>query len=224
MPSLYDEMLALLDAPLPVVIQPQVQVRAGEVIDHWDLPRSDRSALRTWGLPDGPLLRPAPQVDSLPTLVPNVAGEPERRLISADERLYLLGVYGADFDPTLSIRVGAVAGTGRVMGIRARPMTSDDLHPQLRPCHPNLYHPAVCYFNASVASFVEVAWRWHAAVQLLRAHPEPHCTVLLDEHEQHRAEVDRSCEAFLARMIMLDPTLGDPNLGSLWVETITEDL
>ena len=224
MPGLYDEVLALLDAPLPVAIAPEVQVRAGEVIDHWDLSRSDRSALRTWGLPDGPLLRPTLQVDPRPALIPNVAGEPERRLISTGERLYLLGVYGADSDPTLAIRVGAVAGTGRVMGIRARPMTADDLHPQLRPYHPNLYHPAVCYFNASVASFVEVAWRWHAAVQLLRAHPEPHHTAPLEEHEQHHAEVDRSCEAFLARMTMLDPTMGDPNLGSLWVTTIADDL
>ncbi|MBQ1023961.1 SUKH-4 family immunity protein [Micromonospora sp. C95] len=198
--------------------------RVGAVIGQWHLPESDRSALRLWGLPDGPLLRPTPQAGSRPTLTPNVAGEPERRLISADHRLYLLGVYGADFDANLSIRVGAVAGTGRVMGIRARPMTTDDLAEQLRAYHPNLYHPAVCYFNASVAAFVEVAWRWHAAVELLRAHPDPHYTAPLEEHEQHHAEVERSCATFLTRMTSLDPTLDDRDLGSLWVETITDDL
>ncbi|MFI7549554.1 SUKH-4 family immunity protein [Micromonospora sediminimaris] len=222
--SLYDEMLAVLDAPLSSVIEPRSQVRVGAVIGQWHLPESDRSALRLWGLPDGPLLRPTPQAGSRPTLTPNVAGEPERRLISADHRLYLLGAYGADFDANLSIRVGAVAGTGRVMGIRARPMTTDDLAEQLRAYHPNLYHPAVCYFNASVAAFVEVAWRWHAAVELLRAHPDPHYTAPLEEHEQHYAEVERSCATFLTRMTSLDPTLGDRDLGSLWVETITDDL
>ena len=154
------------------VLQPNVQVRAGAVIDPWRLPESDRSALRTWGLPEGPLLHPTPQAESQPVLVPNIASESERRLLSADRRLYLLGTYGADFDPSLSIRVGAVADTGQVIGIRARPVTTDDIAEQLRAYHPNLYHPAVCYFNGSVAAFVEVAWRWRAAVELLRAHPD----------------------------------------------------
>ena len=135
-----------------------------------------------------------------------------------------MGVYGADFDADLAIRVGVVAGTGRIMGIRARPMTTDDIAEQLRAYHPDLYHPAVCYFNASVAAFVEVAWRWRTAVELLRAHPDPHYTAPREVHEQHHAEVERSCATFLARMTLLDPTLGDRDLGSLWVETITDDL
>jgi hypothetical protein len=113
----YDQMLAVVDVPLPSLIQPKVQVRAGAVIDQWRLPESDRSALRTWGLPEGPLLYPTPQAESQPVLVPNIASESERRLLSADRRLYLLGTYGADFDPSLSIRVGAVANTGQVIGI-----------------------------------------------------------------------------------------------------------
>jgi hypothetical protein len=159
MGSLHDQMLAVLDAPLSSLIQPQAQVRASTVIDQWHLPESDRWALRTWGLPEGPLLRPTPQAESQPVLAPNIASEAERRLLSADQRLYLLGIYGADFNPSLSIRVGAVAGTGQVMGIRARPVTTDDIAAQLRTLHPNLYHPAVCHFNRSAAAFVEVAWR-----------------------------------------------------------------
>jgi SUKH-4 immunity protein len=217
-------MRALLDAPLPSVVELQAQVQAAAVADQWDLPESDRLALRRFGLPEGPLLRPTPQAEAYATLTPNVAGELERRLISADQQLYLLGVYGADFDADLTIRVGAVAGTGRVLGIRARPVTTDDLHQQLRPYHPNLYHPAVCYFNSSVTAFVEVAWRWRAAVELLRAHPEPHYTANFQEHERHHAEAERSLATFLASMTELDPTLGDPDLASLWVETITEDL
>ncbi len=45
-----------------------------------------------------------------------------------------------------------------------------------------------------------------------------------EEHEEHRAEVDRSLQMFLARMTVLDPTLGDTSLKSLWIEAITEDL
>jgi hypothetical protein len=50
---------------------------------------------------------------------------------------------------------------------------------------------------------VEVAWRWRAAVELLRAHPDPQYTAPLEEHEQHYAEVERSCATFLARMTLL---------------------
>ncbi len=170
------------------------------------------------------MLRPAPQTGSQPQLAPNVAGERERRLITADQRLYLLGIYGSDFDPSLTIRVGAVSGTGQVMGIRARPMTTADIAAPLRPYHPDLYHPSVCYFNSSVAAFVEVAWRWRAAVELLRVSPGPHYSAPFEEHEQHRADVQRSCETFLARMTALDHTIGDAELDSLWVETITDDL
>lgn len=224
MGTLYDQMLAVVDVPLPSLIQPQVQVGAGAVIDQWRLPESDRSALRTWGLPEGPLLHPTPQAESEPVLIPNIASGSERRLLSADQRLYLLGTYGAEFDPSTAIRAGAVADAGQVMGIRARPVTTADIAEQLRAYHPNLYQPAVCYFNGSVAAFVELAWRWHAAVELLRAHPEPQHTAPLEEHEQHYADVERSCAMFLDRMTLLDPSLGDSDLSSVWVETITDDI
>jgi hypothetical protein len=217
-------MLAIVDAPLSTLIEPRAQVQAGAIIDRWRLPESNRSALRKCGLPDGPLLRPAPQTGSEPLLVPNVAGERERRLLTADQRLYLLGVYGADFDSSLSIRVGAVSGTGQVMGIRDRPMTTADVAVPLRAHYPDLYHPAVCYFNSSVAAFVEVAWRWRAAVELLRANRAPHYTAPLEEHERHRQETERSCEMFPARVTAIDSTVGDTDLDSLWVETITDDL
>jgi len=97
--TLYDQMLAVVEAPLDSLIQPSVQVRAGAVIDRWRLPESDCSALRTWGLPEGPLLDPTPQVESDPVLAPNIASEAEHRLLSPEQRLYLLGTYGADFDP-----------------------------------------------------------------------------------------------------------------------------
>jgi hypothetical protein len=221
MRSLYDEMVAVADAPLPDLIESQDQVHVEAVVDEWRLPEADREALRSWGLPTGPLLSPGPQSEAQPVLVPNIAGESERRLLSADQRLYLLGVYGSDYDPELSIRVGAVAGTGQVMGIRGRPLTVDDIAVPLRPYHPNLYHPAVHYFNQSVAAFVEVAWRWRAAVARLNAHPEPRYDAPLEAHEEHQAEIERSCTAFFTRMSRLDSTLAD---NSLWISAITEDL
>jgi hypothetical protein len=80
---------------------------------------------------------------------------------------------------------------------------------QRRTYYPDLYHPAVCYFNSSVAAFVEVAWRWRAAAELLRANPGPRYTAPLKEHEQHREEVERSREMFLARMTVPDSAVGE---------------
>src|SRR5689334_12888405 len=155
--ALYESMQSVLDAPLASLVDPHARVPAGAIIDAWELPAADREALRTYGLPRGPALEPAPQDAAAPLLPPNVASDLERRFIAADQRLYLLGTYGPDFDASITIRVGAVAGSGRVLGIRARPVTVTDLHPQLRPYHAGLYQPAVCYFNVSLAAYVEIA-------------------------------------------------------------------
>ncbi|HEX5145239.1 MAG TPA: SUKH-4 family immunity protein [Mycobacterium sp.] len=223
MPGLYDDMLAIVAVPLETLVDTQSQVRVEAVIDLWDLPESDRQVLRAHGLPGGPLLHPSPQADARPALMPNVAGELERRLISADQRLYRLGSYGTDLVAEFTIHVGAVAGTGQVLGIRRSPVTTEDFAEPLRPYYPDLYHPAVHYFNASVAAFVEIAWRWHAAVELLRRHAEPHYSAPVDEHEAHRAEQERALGAFLAAMTALDPTLDHNGITSLWVQAIIED-
>jgi len=174
-------------------------------------------------LPRRPLLAPAPQEVETPLLAPNVAGDREARLIAAEQRLYLLGVYGADFDGGLTIRVGVVAGSGRVLGIRARPLTTADFHPQVRPYHPGVYHPEVCYFNASLTAFVEIARRWLAAVKVIRAHPAPLPVDDLEQGERYYAELNESRSAFLAGMAEIDPTLIGNNLNSPWVEAILED-
>lgn len=216
-------MRSILDAPLASLVEPDVRVLAGAIIDEWDLPDADREALRTYGLPRGSSLEPAPQDVAAPLLRPNVAGDRERRFIAADERLYRLGTYGADYDASLTIRVGAVAGSGRVLGIRARPLTVADLHPQLRPYHPGLYLPAVCYFNASLAAFVEVAWRWYAAVEVFRQYREPDPVERRDEIARYHAEVARTTALIAERVILIDPSLADRDLDSAWVEEITED-
>jgi len=80
-----------------------------------------------------------PRADAEPTLIPKIAGEPERRIATADQRLYLLGVYGANSVDSVAIRVGAVAGTGQVMGLRGRPITTDDIPERLRFLYPDTY-------------------------------------------------------------------------------------
>jgi hypothetical protein len=76
------EIADVLAAPLETLLDVTHRVLAGSSIDQWDLPPSDRHALRAWGLPNGPLLRPGLQAESAPALVPTVAGERERRLIA----------------------------------------------------------------------------------------------------------------------------------------------
>ncbi|XVU22812.1 SUKH-4 family immunity protein [Actinoplanes sp. CA-054009] len=204
MGELRDAMLSVIRAPLGSLAGAGDRVPV-PMADRWDLPERDRSVLRAYGLPRGPLMVPGPQEAAEPLLVPNVAGEQEARLIEAGQRLYLLGTYGADFDADSTIRVGVVAGGGAVLGVRRRPTTTADLHPQLRPYHPDLYQPAVRYFNASLAAFVEMAWRWLAAVKVIRA------------HDIEEDDLDEACSAFLAE---IDPALADERLNSLWVEAI----
>jgi hypothetical protein len=218
--DLDNSLMAISVAPLASLVEPDARVPVGAIAEQWDLPGSDRAALTDYGLPRGPLLVPSPQAVTAPILSPNVAGERERRLVSADQQLYQLGVYGADFDSDLTIRVGAVAGSGRVLGVRARPMTVTDLHPQLRAYHVGLYHPAVCYFNVSVAAFVEIAWRWRAAVEAIRTQVDS----LVDDSYELHAELEQAGSAFLNSMALIDPTLTDDLLESIWVETMTDDL
>jgi hypothetical protein len=61
------------------------------------------------------------------------------------------------------LRIGAVAGTGRVLKIQPEPFSVNDLPLAARKFYPGLYHPSVEFFNSSVAQFVEASWRWYVA-------------------------------------------------------------
>ena len=228
--SLEAEIAHLLAAPLETLLDVNHQVRADSRIDQWNLPPSDRHALRAWGLPKRPLFRPGLQAESAPTLVPNVAGERERRLIASGQRLYLLGAYGSLVvnGEDLTLRVGADASSGRVVGIRSRPLTVEDIPRVLRADYTGYYQPAVRFLNSSVAAFVEVAWRWRAAVEALRRYPYPDNKVddlvaWKDELDAYYARQEASRQHVLAGMVRIDPALADPQLESIWIETITQD-
>lgn len=221
--SLETELAALLTAPLATLVDDHHRVPVDSRIARWDLPPADLHTLRTWGLPDGPLFRPGLQSGSAPVLVPLITGEGERRLIAPDQRLYLLGAYGSELvvdGEKVTMRVGAVGGSGRVLGIRPRPLPVDDLPPQLQTYYAMLYQPAVRFFNSSVAAFVEVAWRWRAAVEVLGRYP---CPEGEDELAAWFARRDTCRQQILAGMVRIDPALADPHLAAMWVTTITED-
>jgi hypothetical protein len=229
--SLEAEIAHVLTAPLASLLDGTCQVIADSRSDQWNLPPSDRHALRAWGLPKGPLFRPGLQAESAPALVPNVASERERRLIAPGQRLYLLGAYGSDLvinGEDLTLRVGAVVGSGRLLGIRSRPLTVEDIPQALRAYYAGIYHPAVRFLNSSVAAFVEVAWRWRAAVAVLRRYPGPDNKVddleaWKDELDAYYAQQEAVRQQVLAGMVRLDSALADPQLDSIWIETITQD-
>ena len=131
-----------------------------DVVRHWDLPEPDRQALLRWGLPDDNHMRPLFQAGTDPALAPNLAGERERKAASPGNRLYTLVHWGRE---ELQLRIGAVAGTGRVLKIQPKPTTADDVPPALREFYADLYHPSVEFFNSSVAQFIEASWRWHVS-------------------------------------------------------------
>ena len=221
--SLEMEIADVLAAPLETLLDATHQVLADATIDRWDLPSSDRHALRAWGLPKGPLFRPGLQVESAPVLVPNVAGARERRLIAPDQRLYVLGWYGNERvynGEDLTFRVGAIVGSGRVLGIRSRPLTSEDMPPVGRAYYGESYSPSVHFINSSLAAFVEVSWRWRAAVAVLLRYP---CPNELDKIETHYYQQEAVRQQVLAGMVRIDSALADPQLDSIWIETITQD-
>ena len=141
-----ERVAAAMTAPLEEVVAAGRAVRPAEdLVRHWDLPESDREALLRWGLPqDRYVFRPLFQAGAEPALVPNLAGERERRVASPGDRLYTLVHWGGE---ELQMRIGAVAGTGRVLKIQPKPTTVDDLPPVLRAPNEGLYHPSVEFFT-----------------------------------------------------------------------------
>lgn len=195
-------------------------------MEQWDLPEGDRVALVSWGLPADKLMRPDVQQESSPVLVPNVAGERERRLISADQRLYKLIDWSSG---PMERWIGAVAGTGGVLTIRPAPMTVDDLHPQMRPYHPGFYAPAVNFLNSSVAQFIDVSWRWRAAREVLSTLPEPDPRLFASRTEAkeafdaHVATVKRCEWIILDHIERIDSRVRAEDPDSLWREIVVDE-
>ncbi|MBB4909283.1 SUKH-4 family immunity protein [Actinophytocola algeriensis] len=215
-----DRLVAVMTAPLDSIVDGDVRVLPPALaVRKWRLPEGDLRALAEWGLPRDVLMTPRSQVESEPVLVPNVAGPVESRLITPEDRLYRLGRWGGhDRTPWM----GAVAGDGRVLAIRDRPMTAQDLHPALREVHRDLYHPAVDFINSSVAQLVEISWRWRAALRILRTLEPPPGAAPPDAHEAFDNRVSAAERIVLKHIEEIDSHVRLDDPASLWVQVVTD--
>ncbi|MCR3746320.1 SUKH-4 family immunity protein [Lentzea californiensis] len=215
-----ERLVEVLTAPLDSIVDVSARTCPSEqVLREWRLPERDLDALSRWGLPNDGVETPDFQAETEPVLVPNVAGPFESLLITPEDRLYLLGGWGSREGTP---RMGAVAGDGRVLAIRKRPMTVEDIHRDLRPYRPHLHHPSVNFINSSVAQLVQVCWRWRAAVQVMRTLEEPAFDAPHEEVEAFWAGL-RECEWIVLQQVeRIDDQLRAVFPGSLWYETITD--
>lgn len=193
-----------------------------DLVRQWDLPESDRQALLRWGLPEGGDMYPLFQAGTDPELVPNAAGERERQVASPGDRLYTLTDWGLNE----LLRIGAVAGTGRVLKIQPKPFTVDDLPLAAREFYPGLYHPSVEFFNSSVAQFVETSWRWHMAGGIA-SELRLRLDALQSDRpwEEHEALFIRlqDCERIILEHIeRIDSHVRADDTGTLWREVVME--
>jgi hypothetical protein len=222
--SVEDRVAAAMTAPLDAVVVAERKVRPPEdVVCRWDLPEPDRRALLRWGLPYDDHMRPLFQTGPDPALVPNLAGERERQAASPGERLYTLVHWGRE---ELQLRIGAVAGTGRVLKIQPKPTTVDDLPPVLRESNAGLYHPSVEFFSSSVTQFVETSWRWQVAgkiaAELWRTPHQPKDDAPWEEHEAWFSRLRDSERIILEHIERIDGHVRADDTGTLWTTVVTE--
>ncbi|MEU9117991.1 SUKH-4 family immunity protein [Streptomyces sp. NPDC048483] len=214
-----DELLRVLSLPLDCLAAAEHQVLPVGAAEEWGIPEADRAALREWGLPRLPLFTPRPQVGIDPVLVPNLAGDHERRLVKEGQRLYDLGFWGPAED---SCVVGVVPGEGRVLRLLPAPITVDDLPEILRPHHAGLHKPAVSLFSSSIAQYVETAWRWHAALQILRQIESPPHMAPEGEVVTHYDRLYACVDLIVDAVRRLDPGIAAEDRQSVWTELIRE--
>ncbi|WP_037619868.1 hypothetical protein [Streptomyces aureus] len=100
------------------------------------------------------------------------------------------------------------------------PITVDDLPEVLRPYHQGLHKPAVSFFSSSVARYVETAWRWHAALGVLRQIEEPEVMAGEAEHLRHHDHLYSLVELVTEAVGRIDPVAEGEGLTSVWIELI----
>ncbi|WUD70361.1 SUKH-4 family immunity protein [Streptomyces sp. NBC_00510] len=199
-----------------VADKPRIPV---EVADRWDIPESDRVALREWGLPQMQTFTPH-YAGTFPTLLPNRAGKHERRLVKDGQQLYDLGHWGTD--PSSCV-AGVVPGEGRVLCLLPAPITVDDLPEVLRPYNLGLRKPAVSFFSSSVAQYVETACRWHAALQILQQIEEPEFLTGEAEYVRHHDRLYSLVELVVDAVGRIDPAANAEHQTSVWIELIRQN-
>jgi hypothetical protein len=215
-PHIEGELRNALTCPIENLARPEHRALAGDVGQHWDIPLADRVALQEHGLPRLQLFTAAPQPERAPLLVPNLAGEREHGGLSDGSRLYKLGFWGRSEETGVT----GVAPDGRVFYLLPAPITEADLPEVLKPFYPGLYKPAASLLSSSITQFIEISWRWRAALDVLGkveeplySAPEPELTA---HYERLYSCVEHIVEA--ARRIDVSAVAEDPNAG--WIELI----
>lgn len=209
-----------MTAPIDALIDPGHQsLPSPEAVCHWRLPETDRKALAEQGLPDDQLMTPGFQFDTAPTLVPNVAGELERRLITPADRLFDLGRWGSH---DLTPKMGAVQGDGRVLALRPAPVTAADLHPGLRDHYRDLYQPAVGFINSSVTQLIEISWRWRAVLPILAGLSVPDGPGSDEEIDAYYARREECERIVLEGIERIDPAISAADPRTFWGELVTD--
>lgn len=217
--AVQDELQLVLSLPLEQLITTEDQVLIPDARG-WDIPEGDRRALTDQGLPRLKLFTPRPQASADPVLVPNLAGPYERRLATEGQRLYELGFWGPSADIFV---VAVVPGEGRVLCLLPAPITADDIPEVLRPYHPGLHKPAVSFFSSSVAEYVETAWRWHAALGVIRKAEEPAPTTPEEAVVEHYDGLYACVECVVKAVRRLDSSVAVDSRESVWIELIREN-
>ncbi|TCO45301.1 SUKH-4 immunity protein of toxin-antitoxin system [Actinocrispum wychmicini] len=221
MPVVTERLTAVMAAGLDELVADDHRIRLPtQAARRWDIPGHGQIALSRWGLPVDQLLVPGFQSETHPILVPNVAGENERRVIAPHQRLYVIGRWGRHES---AAKIGAVAGDGRVLALWDSPLAVDDVHPDLAEHYRDLYRPAVEFVNSSVAQFVECCWRWRAAVEVLVADLEAYDPTWPTEAALAHCDLHESGKQIVMDQFrQIDPGIDGP--ATIWGETVLDEL
>ena len=139
----------------------------------------------------------------------------EARHVSPEDRLYVLGRWGDG-----PAEVGAIAGSGRVLSLLPKPVTTNDFPPVLRAVHPEHYTPAVGFINSSVLQFVETSWRWYSCLQVLRQLSCPDYTEPEHAFDEYFTRLQACLTDILTTATIVDPAVEHADYKSLWLDVI----
>ncbi|GLW93207.1 SUKH-4 family immunity protein [Actinokineospora globicatena] len=210
----------VMTASLESVVDVEHQVLPpARVVREWRLPEGDLSALVRWGLPRGEPGEFDFQVESEPVLVPNVSGPRESRLITPEDRLYSLGRWGSS---DLAPYIGAVENDGRILAIRDKPLTAQDVHPDLREHYRDLYRPSVDLINSSMARLVEISWRWLAARDIVLSVDEPTARSSAEAVVEYFDRIGAYQRLILDHIERIDDQVRADDPESYWGQTVTD--
>ncbi|MER6358843.1 SUKH-4 family immunity protein [Streptomyces sp. NPDC001634] len=79
------------------------------------------------------------------------------------------------------------------------------------------------FFSSSLAQYVETAWRWHAALVVLRDANEPADTASPEEFDRHYGLLYGCVDLILDAVRRIDPAVAAEEPHATWIELIREN-